>query len=595
MTNPVYVSVPWHSSSTTQLQTTECTLALDPDTTDADWPIVILLHGTGGVLRSMSNPGSYPTADPDYDGHNYDFGPVDTSIVDRGWHYYPGVLAWSVKVDTRIQVTGWEPFLNRYGIPTLNYAQTGNEASLSVNQMPLEELLAVVKKLMISYPFRKIAFVTHSRGGIVLRKFLADNVGNAELKGRFAGTVMLHAPNLGSPLAEMAIGVNAHLMDAIGIVSGLAQDLGFATSLRGVTKTINDFVGSAAYADFTVNSPFLSALVASEMAHPPVMPIHTFGGTSPKLVRIWVEWFTQLSGIAVIDHDTDGWHLGFHWQTYKGPLVTESGPIQAIVDDIPGVSAFGPQVTPGLGDILVANAAAMLPSAVMHHVNPINHAQALWDESLQQQALDVLQTMRGHLDKPRLIPSLAAGEYGLAVDGSSHTLHIGCTDSITGKPVNAKIVISGFPPGVANSPMTGIVYDPATPVFVTSWTERGTHGPNMSVCTKYSATHYPPCTLSHPGYDDAGLLLGPSSPNDAPPTHCMDIASNVSVGALKGLQEWLIHHGGDPVPDQSPIRELDQSIWSSIREQLKVRPMVVAKDITLGSAASLMVRREIHN
>lgn len=49
-----------------------------------------------------------------------------------------------------------------------------------------------------------------------------------------------------------------------------------------------------------------------------------------------------------------------------------------------------PELTHGIGDLLVTDVAARLPFAP-HVTNSLNHAEALWDQTLQQQVISILR------------------------------------------------------------------------------------------------------------------------------------------------------------------------------------------------------------
>src|SRR5206468_5136182 len=71
-------------------------------------PLVVLLHGTGGDINDMADPGVHP-------GFNVER-VAEGTIRDRGWHPYPNVGWWSIGIDPEVAVEGWEPFLNGRGI-----------------------------------------------------------------------------------------------------------------------------------------------------------------------------------------------------------------------------------------------------------------------------------------------------------------------------------------------------------------------------------------------------------------------------------------------------------------------------------------------
>ena len=124
-------------------------------------PLILLLHGMGGDIHHMSAPANSP-------GMNFDLGFRPPDVIDRGWHAYPNWGYWSVFFSPTKNVTGWQSVLAEAGYLTVNYAQVDPWGNLA---QPVLELEGVVRKLLFTYN-KRIAFVCHSRGGLLLRLFL---------------------------------------------------------------------------------------------------------------------------------------------------------------------------------------------------------------------------------------------------------------------------------------------------------------------------------------------------------------------------------------------------------------------------------------
>jgi len=73
----------------------------------------------------------------------------------------------------------------------------------------------------------------------------------------------------------------------------------------------------------------------------------------------------------------------FHW-------TTDQSIIRVMEDTI--LRALSPELAPG-GDLLVTDIRSHLPGEASHHTNPINHAEALWDDRLVAQVLPILSTL----------------------------------------------------------------------------------------------------------------------------------------------------------------------------------------------------------
>ena len=152
-------------------------------------------------------------------------------------------------------------------------------------------------------------------------------------------------------------------------------------AIDGLLATIQEETGSPAYHDYAVGSPVLSALAAAE----PVSGIEyfTFGGTSPLLMRLGGWAFTPLSAVP-LPH----WPP-FHWETVHTSLLA-----------LPPVLPMAPpELTYGVGDILVAAPRAHLPFSTRFN-NPLNHAQVLWNKGVKTQVMAILRGEMVHQSSP---------------------------------------------------------------------------------------------------------------------------------------------------------------------------------------------------
>jgi hypothetical protein len=148
---------------------------------------------------------------------------------------------------------------------------------------------------------------------------------------------------------------------------------------------LDSFVNAQGNWELRTDSQLLANLRSSEATQLPVaIPVHTFGGTSPRLARVR-SWVLDASSAV------PQWHWPpYHWQTYRSNVAG----IESFIDGVPPLTALTPEERPGEGDTLVTDVRSHLPGEASHHTNPLNHAQALWHGSLKDQVLPILRSLR---------------------------------------------------------------------------------------------------------------------------------------------------------------------------------------------------------
>jgi len=330
---------------------------------DPSLPIVLLLHGMGGDINHMADPGVSP-------GMNFDFSFVPPLTIDRGWHGYPNVGIWGIMTSPTKPVSGLQGSIAQSGFLTLNYAQLAPNGNLAV---PLEEINAVVRALFTRFN-KRIVFVCHSRGGLLARLFLQSNRGDVNLLSRIAGIVTLHTPHQGSEVADFAAKVHQAVQDLRPIGP-------YSPPLQLVLNQVDAQVTNPAIGEMSPTGPFLTNLRASEATPLPVpIPIHTFGGTNPHLLNAWPCVFDATSAIPQ-------WNWPpFHWTTIQAPASLIN-----VLDGTPA-SLICPEERAG-GDILVTDTRSHLPGELSHHTSSVNHAAALWDPTIQTQVNGILHNL----------------------------------------------------------------------------------------------------------------------------------------------------------------------------------------------------------
>jgi len=394
------ISVSWHDAAQ---QTHQETLQVHGDpTVDPDAPVVILLHGTNGTIDDMSNPASHP-------GWAYDHATPVPDPTPRGTHSYPGIGIWGWDIDNALPTPqGWQPFLDANGFLTLNYQQTQPAGSLAApapgqTSDPVTELDAIVRAVVSAFPGRRIAFVTHSRGGILLRTWLIAHGKDPAIAPHLSRVVMLAAPNQGSDIANIAVRIHTEVTVLESVLGPLAP-----------LAWLDAQTSSPAYVDYEVHSQFLAGLAASEPV--PGITIDTFGGTSPDLTRLH-EWvFTLSSAIPNFHVSWLSVSVTFDWETSDDTIFG----VRTLAND---VSAGIPELSAGQGDVLVSDASARLPFST-HHTHSVNHAEALWDTNVKNDGLAVLRAARG-------APAVNVDDCWLALSGVPTRLNPGASLTVS--------------------------------------------------------------------------------------------------------------------------------------------------------------------
>lgn len=334
---------------------------VDADPVRTDLPLVVLLHGNNGTVEDMSEPDAHPAT-------NYDWSSQLPLVIDRGWHSYPNAGVWSIGLDTKLPVTGWQPALLSRGFSTLNYQQTEPSGLLANAVIELRAILNVLDRN------RVLAIVAHSRGGLLIRQLLAEDR-DENLTARIAMVVTLHSPHQGSGLANVA--------------TELTTELNTLRLTEPATIPLTDWllsqVNAPSYQQFRIGSDFLEQLESRESVRPPPMPFHTFGGTNSVLSRTNAWIFSPDSAVPQLNPTVTPPTVGFHWITARAP-----GP--TLFTALPPISV---ELIDGLGDVLVSEISTRLPFESSHTVHHLNHGEVLWNTTVQEQVATLLATVGG--------------------------------------------------------------------------------------------------------------------------------------------------------------------------------------------------------
>lgn len=328
-------------------------------------PVVVLVHGQGGSDKDWSDPATY--------GLNYDYEGSAPPDKDYGWHLLPpvGLPSNQPVLDKRKTVHGFVPYLQDRGFRVVNYAQKASTGPIADSAVELEALVEAVIAHLGKASTQRIALLAHSRGGLVVRKYLKDNAGSPAV-GRISKVVTLHSPHQGSQLANLSIATGVALdvlvagMNPIPVLGNVIRDV-FRPLARGLNGTSRQ--------DLAIGSQFLTRLAAGESALRGI-DYYTFGGTSCTLTRVFQYVYSSSSWIPR-QHLPPFRHRG---EAAQWPILSPIGETLIAPCD---------ELRHRRGDGLVTDQRSRLPFA-FHRTNHLNHAEALWDVQIKRQVADIL-------------------------------------------------------------------------------------------------------------------------------------------------------------------------------------------------------------
>jgi hypothetical protein len=439
------------------------------DNPDPSLPLVILLHGLGGDVRDMTSPLTSA-----WSGFAFNRAATFSSYTDRGLNLTPPLVPVNgFFIDPlSTTLTSWRAALNAAGFSTATYSQAGPLIANDVAQ--LTALATGPLSTISKYAGLRIAIVGHSRGGIVARAFLASATTNPALAAflpRLTSCVTLHSPHGGSGLVNAGSTVDA----LVARVQMAFVALGLPSP--GPLATLRSFLVNPVRTELAVGSATLAGITGEPV---PGVAYHTFGGTSTAFARVWANVYTPDSLLPLFffplpfplfHHGTTPVVIGVPMdvRTLLPPALLLPLPVVTeLVISATLLAAAVPEVGPGTGDILVAAARAHLPFSSTTINNALNHAEALWDPTLQAQVVGILSRLRTPPPpKPRGVASITP--YPASIAKATHT--VTATDVATGAPItNGSVVIRaagavllraslGVPFSFAFTPRRIIVFD----------------------------------------------------------------------------------------------------------------------------------------
>lgn len=412
---------------------------IDGDTNQvlpAGLPLVVLLHGLGGSAADMTDPLSA------YGGVAFNRAATFPPYRDEGLSLTPPTVpvARFFADPPAIGVTSWRKALVAAGFATATYTQNGGTIGASAAQ------LAAFASGPLTTDSRlggaRIAFVGHSRGGVIARSFLVSastNPALAPFLGRVAALITLHSPHLGSGLAGAAVAIDglAARYQAVMAAAGLPP-LGVIQMLRSAVLNPNR-------AELAPGSAALTGIAAGEPV--PGIAYHTFGGTSTAALRVWADVYTPDSTFPLPFLPFPLFHWGSTPVPIGAPLNVASFLPAALLAPTPlvnelltvlgALAATTPELAHGAGDVLVSNASAHLPFSATRTANPLDHAEALWDPTLQSQVIAILLRLRSTVVSGRATTRISP--HPASLTPAQHV--VTAADAVTGASLTGTVVV----------------------------------------------------------------------------------------------------------------------------------------------------------
>ncbi|GBE02396.1 hypothetical protein BMS3Bbin06_00603 [bacterium BMS3Bbin06] len=226
------------------------------------------------------------------------------------------------------------------GFTVLAYSQ---ERPVARSSFLIDELMEVIR----NYPGlakRGIVFVTHSRGGLIVRKLL-------EGSGiRCLALITLGTPHAGSSLA----GLSGHLAGISRVMYPFFEDAQRGTVRRTVGRVI-EFLRSEALDELFPGSDFMCNLDSDVLKDIKVL---SFGGTDPRLITLY------------------RWHRDCI--CYKDMFS-----IPDILTSVLPDSVVPEEFVQGRGDGLVTSASSVAPHADRHYDFPLNHLKMVFSPEVR--------------------------------------------------------------------------------------------------------------------------------------------------------------------------------------------------------------------
>ncbi|RJR14541.1 MAG: hypothetical protein C4581_13955 [Nitrospiraceae bacterium] len=220
----------------------------------------------------------------------------------------------------------------------------------------VEELEEIIQKAGSLFPHQPLALIGHSRGGLVARKFMETDVTG------ISALITLSSPHKGSSLSK----IGKRLSPLSAFLKGVLPKDTHGT-VSGVLKNVTDLLEGSALKELMPGSDFFR-----DLRDAPVEGIKylSFGGTKTELLTLY-KWKRQ--GDAL----------------YPEPMLVIP---DSLISVLPA-SVIPDELCPGKGDFMVTAESAVLPWADRHYDLNVNHISIMWNKTVINRVIEVLDGM----------------------------------------------------------------------------------------------------------------------------------------------------------------------------------------------------------
>jgi len=246
----------------------------------------------------------------------------------------------------------WDAVIHE-GFSAVCWSQTRPVGPISV---AVEELKDVVSRVRNKFSSKPLAFVCHSRGGLVARKFMESRPEGIK------ALITIASPHGGSSLSKIGKYIEPLTKPLKAIVPKDTH-----STVSRIIKNLRELVDGKALKELMPDSAFIKNLKDA-----PINGIHylSFGGRKTALLNI------------------------YKWERVDGNVKARS--ILTIPDSLFNLipaSSRPLELIPGKGDFMVTAESSVLPWTTQHYNVQANHFTISWNKKVMEKTMEVLRQL----------------------------------------------------------------------------------------------------------------------------------------------------------------------------------------------------------